>query len=70
MEPFCNIIKWAIIQRTSGYGSRVLYAKWSKGPSPGHFYAAATEALLLAYCKKLYCHSRHKCRFYLQTKLL
>jgi len=47
MEPFYNIIKWANIRRTFGPGPNALYAKWSKGPSSGHFYAAATEALLL-----------------------
>jgi len=47
-EPFCNIVKQAIIQRTFGHGPKVLYAKWSKDPSYGHFYAAATETLLLA----------------------
>jgi len=48
MEPFCNIIKWAIIHRTFGHSPKVLYAKWSKGPSSGHFYAVTTETLLLA----------------------
>jgi len=48
MEPFCNIIKLAIIQRIFGHGPKDLYVKWSKDPSPGHFYAAATERLLLA----------------------
>ena len=48
MEPFCNITKWAIIKRTFGHGPKVIYVKWSKGPSSGHSYAAATEALLLA----------------------
>jgi len=48
MEFFCNIIKWAIIQRTFGHGPMVLYVKWSKGPSSGHFYPAATETLLLS----------------------
>ena len=47
-KPFCNIIKWAIIQKTFGHGPKVLYVKWSKGPSSGHFYAVATETLLLA----------------------
>jgi len=47
MEPFHNIIKWTVIQRTFGHGPKAIYAKWSKGPSSGHFYAAATETLLL-----------------------
>jgi len=38
--------KCAVIQRT--FGPKVLYTKWSKGPSSGHFYAAATETLSLA----------------------
>jgi len=48
MEPFCNIIKLAIIQGIFGDGPMVLYVKWTKGPSSRHFYAAATETLLLA----------------------
>jgi len=48
MEPFCNIIKLAIIQGIFGDGPIVLYVKWTKGPSSRHFYAAATETLLLA----------------------
>jgi len=47
-KSFCNIIKWAIIQRTFGHGPKVLYVKWSNGPSSGHFYADATETSLLA----------------------
>jgi len=43
------------------------YVKWSKGPPSGHFYAAATKTLLLAFLKKMCSHSRHKCRFYLQN---
>jgi len=48
MQTFRNIIKWAIIQRIFGHGPKDLYAKCSKRPSPGHFYAAGTETLLLA----------------------
>ena len=48
MEPFCNIIKCAVIQRPSGHGPKVLYVKRSKGPSFGHFYAAAIETMLLS----------------------
>jgi len=48
IEPFCNIIKCAVIQRTFGHGPMVVYVKRFKGPSSGHFYAAAAETLLLA----------------------
>jgi len=33
---------------TFGHGPKALYVEWSKGPSPSHFYAAATETLLLS----------------------
>jgi len=52
MEPFYNIVIWAIIQRTFGHDLKVIYTKWSKGPSSGHFYAAATDTLLIAQLKK------------------
>jgi len=48
MEQCQSIIKCAVIQMTFGHGPKVLYIKWSKGPSSGQFYAAATETLLLA----------------------
>jgi len=48
MEHFQNTTKRAVIQRTFGHGPKALCIKWSKGPSSGHFYAAATETLLLA----------------------
>jgi len=47
-KPFCNITRWTITQSTFGHDPKVLYVKWSKRPSSGHFYAAATETLLLA----------------------
>jgi len=48
MEHFQSIIKRAVVQRTFWHGPRALHIEWSKDPSSGHFYTAATETLLLA----------------------